>query len=444
MRPSTGYARIGDQSVAYQVIGEGPVDVVTVLGARAPFDAEWDDPSVRAWYRQFDGFARNIRFDTRGVGASDPLPPDPLPSWESLADEVEAVLDALRSDRAVILAGGNGGPAGALFATTRPERTAGIIFFQSSARWLVDDDYPFGLTEDELDALLDRIGREWGTDALVGFFFPSRVDDPEFHDYLAKHERATTSPAAIQKLMAAEMRADARPLLEAIRVPTLVIHRTDSPAYPIEHGRYIAAHVDGAELVELPGGDAAPYWEKPELSTEAIKNFLSRTLAIRQPDRQLATIVFTDIVDSTTKAEELGDRRWQALLDRHNEIASQIVADHEGRLIRSTGDGIIATFSGPGRAIAGSAALQRQMVPLDLTLRVGVHTGEIETSGDDIGGIAVHLAARIVAEARPGEILVSRTVKDLVVGSDLVFADRGTHELKGIEDSWQLYSVAAA
>ncbi len=309
-------------------------------------------------------------------------------------------------------------------------------------RRLVADDYPVGLTEQELEALLERIGREWGTDAMVEFFFPSRIGDPEFREYLAKHERTTTTPGAVQKLMAIELRADARALLPAIRVPTLLLHRTSNPEYAAAHGRYIAEHVDGAVLVELPGGDAAPYWDYPELSVAAIKEFVSRTQTITQPDRRLATVLFTDIAESTEKAEQLGDRRWQAVLDRHNEIAAQAVRDNQGEVVKSTGDGILATFAGPGRAIAGAQTLQRQLTRLDIALRIGIHTGEIETRGADIGGLAVHLAARIMGEAQPAEILVSRTVKDLVVGSDLTFEDRGSHTLKGIDEPWQLYAVA--
>ncbi len=444
MRPVTGYATLDDQSIAYQLIGEGPGAIIYALGARAPFDAEWDEPNIRAFYQQFDGFARSIRFDQRGIGASDPVSLDALPPWESLADEIGAVLDAVGVETATVLAGGPGGPAGALFAATRPERTAGLIFFQTSMRRLVDEDYPFGLTEDELDDLVERIGRAWGTDAFVEFFFPSRVGDPDFRAYLAKHERSAASPAAIQKMMAIEARADARALLSAVQSPTLVVHRAGNPEYPIEHGRYIAEQIEGAEFVELPGGDAAPYWEHPELSVAAIKDFMERTQAITRPDRRLATVVFTDIVASTQRAEELGDGRWQALLDRHHEIAAQVVEDHDGNVIRSTGDGILAVFTGPGRAIVGSAALQRQLRPLDLELRTGIHTGEVERSGDDVGGIAVHLAARIMDRAEPGEILVSRTVKDLVVGSDLAFTDRGVHSLKGIDEPWQLYGFVLA
>ena len=352
-------------------------------------------------------------------------------------------MDAVGWRRATVLGGGPAGPAAALFAATRPERTAGLILFQTAMRRLVDDDYPFGLTEEEVEALLERVGREWGTEAMVEFFFPSRVGDPEFREYLAKHERSTTSPAAVRRLMAMELRADARALLPAIRVPTLVLHRASNPEFPIEHARYIAEHVEGAELVELPGGDAAPYWEYPELSVTAMKDFVSHTQAVAQPERRLSTVLFTDIVESTAKAELLGDSRWQALLDRHHEIVRQGVGDQQGDVVKFTGDGVLATFPGPGRAIASAHSLSSALRDIGLDIRTGIHTGEIEVRRGDVGGLSVHLAARIMSEAQAGEILVSRTVKDLVVGSDLEFEPRGLYSFKGISDEWQLYAVAS-
>jgi class 3 adenylate cyclase len=271
--------------------------------------------------------------------------------------------------------------------------------------------------------------------------FPSRVSDPDFASFYAKVQRATTSPTAIGKYMATEIDADGRPVLPTITVPTLVLHRRNSTSIPIEHGRYMAEHIPNAELIELPGGDVAPYWETPELVVTAIEEFVSGGRPAAALDRQLATVVFTDIVDSTRKAEELGDRSWQALLDRHHEIAKHAVANHAGHWIRSTGDGILATFVGPGRAIVTATGLQTDIAGIDLHIRTGIHTGEIEVRGNDVGGIAVHLAARIMAQAQPDEILVSRTVKDLVVGSDLAFEDRGTYALKGINEDWQLYAV---
>ena len=446
MEPATGYATLGEERIAYQIIGDGPVDIVVTAGWWSPFDIEWEEPSIRAFYLRLARFSRVIRFDRRGMGVSDPIPLDALPPWESLADEILAVMDEVGSDQAFVLAAGNAGPAGALFAASHPDRTAGLILSQTTVRYQRDDDYPFGITEEEQAASIATATEDWGAGSspLLDAAFPSRASDPEFIKFNARVQRATTSPRAIAKYLAAEAEVDGRAVLPTITVPTLIAHRTDSPMLSIDHGRYMAEHVPNATLVEIPGGDAAPYWEYPEIFVAAVEEFVSGAKPAAAPDRQLATVMFTDIVDSTRKAEELGDRRWQALLDRHHEIARQTVGSHTGQWVRSTGDGILATFPGPGRAIVSAEDLLNAIASIDLRLRTGIHTGEIEISGDDVGGIAVHLAARVMAEANANEILVSRTVKDLVVGSDLSFEDRGTHALKGVDDPWQLYAVVRA
>jgi pimeloyl-ACP methyl ester carboxylesterase len=443
MEPTTGYALLDDQHIAYQIIGDGPIDIILTVGWWAPFDTDWDEPNIRAFFQQLARFSRVIRFDRRGIGASDPVPLDALPPWESLADEIEAVMDAVGSERAVIVSAGDSGPAGALFAATRPGRTIGLILFHTTVRTLEDHDYPFGISAEESEAQLGAILEHWGSGMMIDIAYPSRVGDPGFMQFVAKVQRAGASPTAMRKYLEANAIADARALLPTITVPTLVLHRTNSPVIPIEHGRYMAEHIPGARLVELPGGDLAPYWEYPELFIGAVEDFVAGAQPAGDPDRQLATVMFTDIVDSTRRAEELGDRYWQALLDRHHEIAKQSVKDHSGRWIRSTGDGILATFTGPGRAIVGAATLRGGLAGIDLHIRTGIHTGEIEIRGDDVGGIAVHLAARVMSEAHADEILVSRTVKDLVVGSDITFQDRGVHSLKGIGEGWQLFAVAA-
>lgn len=442
MERSTGYAELGGQRIAYEVIGDGAIDLILNTGWFNTFDVEWDDPHARAYLQQMARFARLIRFDRRGVGASDPIPPDALPPWEALSDEIEAVMDAAGSDQAVVFAGGTAAPAAALFAASRPERAVGLVLFHATVRLLGDDTYPFGLSEEEHDQMLQLLGQEWGTGRFFATLFPSRAGDPEFVELLAKSERATTSPTQIRRYIEADASSDGRAVLPLITVPTLVLHRSDSPALPIEHGRYIVEHVPNGTLVELPGGDIAPFYEYPELSLAAIEEFLSALGPASEPDRQLATVLFTDIVESTRKAEELGDRRWQELLDRHNEVARQTVEALSGRWVRFTGDGVLATFPGPGRAIVGADRLQTEISTVGLHIRTGIHTGEVEIRGGDVGGIAVHLAARVMEQADTDEILVSRTVKDLVVGSDLQFIDRGVHTLKGIDESWHLFAVA--
>lgn len=442
MEPTTGYAELGEERIAYQIIGDGPVDLVVTAGWWSPFDPEWEEPSIRAFFIELSRFCRVIRFDRRGIGASDPIPLDALPPWESLADEIMAVMDAVGSEQAFLLAAGNAGPGGALFAATHPDRTSGLILFQTTVRVLSDDDYAIGHTVEEVAEWAETTTKDWGTETVpTDIWFPSRVDDPGFPRFIARVQRATSSPRAVGKYIAAESSSDGRSVLPSITVPTIVVHRAESLALSIEHGRYMAEHIPNATLVEIPGGDVVPYWEYPELTIAAIAEFVTGSQPAPAVNRQLSTVMFTDIVDSTRTAESLGDRRWQAVLDRHHEITRQTVGAHTGHWVRSTGDGMLATFPGPGRAIAGATDLLAAIAGIDLRLRTGIHTGEIEITGNDVGGIAVHLAARVMAEARANEILVSRTVKDLVVGSDLTFEDRGVHSLKGIEDDWHLYAV---
>ncbi len=438
---TTGYAQLGDDRIAYQVIGEGPVDVVLTVGWWGSFDVEWEDTALRAFYKQMASYARVIRFDRRGTGASDSIPLDALPPWESFASEIECVMDAVGSDQAAIIAAGGAGPTGMFFAATRPDRVRALVLYQTTARYLEDDDYPIGFSEQAMDAYKSRFREGWGTGEVLDLLFPSRAGDERFRSWYGKVQRSISSPGAIQKYMEAESATDARDLLSAVKVPTLVIHRTDNEFYPPEWGRYLAAHIDGAVMAEHPGGDVAPYWDQPDLFLDTFEEFLTGTRREAPKNRQLATILFTDIVESTATAETLGDRRWRALIDLHDDTARALVAEHEGHFVKTTGDGIVATFDGPGRAIRGATELQYELAKANLRIRTGIHTGEIEVRGNDIGGIAVHLAARIMAEAEAGEILVSRTVRDLVVGSDIGFQDRGNHTLKGIEGNWQLFSV---
>ncbi|MFQ5966255.1 MAG: adenylate/guanylate cyclase domain-containing protein [Acidimicrobiia bacterium] len=441
MEPTTGYAQLDDQRIAYQVIGDGPIDIVLTTGFWGSFDVEWEDPGIRLFYQQMAGLARVIRFDRRGSGASDPIPLDALPPWESYADEIEAVMDAVGSDEAALIVAANAGPVGLLFAATHPERVRALILYQTAVRYLQDDDYTIGRPRQELEQHQERFRESWGTGEILDLLFPSRAGDERFQQWYGKLERSITSPGAIQKYMEAEQETDARFLLPSITVPTLVIHRTDSPFSPLALGQYMADHIDGAQLVELPGADVAPYWDRPELTLDAVEEFLTGVRREAPTDRQLATVLFTDIVDSTKRAEALGDRRWRAMLDLHDDTAKGLVEDHAGQLVKTTGDGILATFDGPGRAIRGATLLQDELARADLHIRTGIHAGEVEIRDNDVGGIAVHLAARIMAEAGADEILVSRTVRDLVVGSDISFEDRGTHTLKGIEGEWQLFSV---
>jgi class 3 adenylate cyclase len=441
LEPLTGYADLEDQRIAYQVIGDGPVDIVYTAGFWGSFDIEWEEPAHRLFFQQLASFSRLIRFDMRGTGASDPIPLDAPPPWESFAEEIEAVMDAVGSAQAVLIAGGPAPPAALLFTATRPERVRALILFMAAVRYLEDDDYEIGLSPHQLAARMSDFEAGWGTGETFDLLFPSRAGDERLRAWYAKFQRLISSPGAIQRYQEAAASADARSLLSSIAVPTMVMHPRGNAFVPLPLARYIAEHIDGAEFLELPGADVAPFWERPDVALEAIERFVVGTPRAPAADRQLATVLFTDIVDSTGIAEALGDRRWAAVLDLHDDAARSLVETGSGRLIKTTGDGILATFDGPGRAIRCAIALHDELARADLRIRAGIHTGEVEFRGDDVGGIAVHLASRIMSVADPGETLVSNTVKDLVIGSDLAFEDRGVNLLKGIEGRWQLYAV---
>lgn len=441
MEPVTGYALLGDQRIAYQVIGDGPLDIVFTAGFFGSFDVEWEEPAHRLFLQHMASYARVIRFDQRGTGASDPIPLDALPPWEALAEEIEVVMNAVGSERAAILAGGPAPPAALLLAATRPERVRALVLFMAAVRYLEDDDYPIGMSPQQLKQNMARFEEGWGSGQTFDLLFPSRAGDERLRAWFAKFQRLISSPRAIQKYQEAAAIADARALLPTITVPTLVLHPKENSFVPAELSRYIAEHIEGATFMELPGADVVPYWDHPEIALNAIEEFLTGTRSVTLTDRQLSTVLFTDIVDSTGKAERLGDRRWAAVLDLHDGTARDVIERTGGKLIKTTGDGVLATFDGPGRAIRGAIGLQDELARMDVRIRAGIHTGEVELRGDDVGGIAVHLAARIMAAAAPGEIAVSNTVRDLVIGSDIAFQDRGAHALKGIGGRWQVYSV---
>jgi class 3 adenylate cyclase/pimeloyl-ACP methyl ester carboxylesterase len=448
VQPRTGYARLGDDRIAYQIIGEGAADLVLGPGTFGSMDAEWEEPEWALFYRRWAQFSRLIRYDPLGSGSSDPVSLDALPPWESSAAETLAVMDAAGSERATILGFLNGGPPAMLFATTKPERTAGLILYHTAARHVRADDYPFGLGPDMVSALIAQIVEAWGTEAATYGFFPSRASDPRFRRWYAKHSRSAASPRAVASYMAEMFRSDARSILPAIHVPTLILHRTDYAFVPIEHARYLAEQIEGAKLIELPGRDAVPIWEDPDGFLEAVQAFISevnpRQRSEPRADRVMATVLFTDIVASTQQAGAIGDRQWKDRLDLHDELSRRRVHEHGGRLIETTGDGILATFDGPGRAIGCALELCRDLERVGLPIRSGVHAGEVEIRANGIGGITVHIAARVLDKAERGEVLVSRTVRDLVVGSNIAFDDRGTHVLKGIDGEWKLFAVVDA
>ena len=441
VQPETRYTWLGQDRIAYQVLGQGPPDLVVTPGSFSHVDTMWEDPAAALMYRRLASFARLIRFDRVGTGASDPAPLEHLPPWESYAEELAVVLDEVGSGNAAILVSTDAGSMAMYFAATKPERTSALILFNTTAKYLAADDYPIGVPREVADALLAQLDQLWGTEAMAQLMVPSRANDERFRRWLAKAARSAASPRAAQAFLRVMFEIDARPFLPLIQAPTLVLHRIGYPLVPIEHGRYLAEHIQDAKLVKLPGSDGALPYQAADVVFDHVEKFLGNLRRPPVPARVLATVLFTDIVGSTEQVSRLGDRRWRELLEVHDELARRLVEEFGGQLVKTTGDGILATFDGPGRAIRCAAALRDKLRGIGLQIRAGLHTGEVELRGGDVGGIGVHIAARIVAAAASGEILTSRTVRDLVVGSDIAVEDRGTQALKGIDGTWQLFAI---
>jgi class 3 adenylate cyclase len=441
VQPETRYAWLGQDRIAYQVLGQGPPDLV-MTGA-VTIDVAWEDPGVALFLHSLASFSRLILFDRRGTGASDPPPPEPLPPWESHAEELAVVLDAVGSERTAILAEIDTTPAAILFAATRTERTSALILVHASAKYVASDDYPIGIPREVAEALVAQVDQLWGTDAMAAMYVPSRAGDERFRRWWAKLLRTGASPrAAARALLRTVLEVDLRTLLPLIQAPTLVLHRRDFHVPPVEHARFLAEHIPDARLVELPGADISVIWDTPEVALDVVEEFLTGVRPLPRPMRVLSTVLFTDIVGSTERASRLGDRRWRELLNAHDELARRLVEEFGGQLIKMTGDGILATFDSPGRGVRCATALRDQLRGIGLQIRVGLHTGEVELRNGDVGGLAVHIAARVMAAARLGEVVTSRTVRDLIVGSDIAVEDRGEHALKGIDGSWQLFAVS--
>jgi pimeloyl-ACP methyl ester carboxylesterase len=437
--PETHYARSGDVNIAYQVMGDGPFDLVLISGFVSHLDLDLDEPRMAYFLRRLASFSRLIRFDKRGTGLSDR--PGGLPDLETRMDDVRAVMDAVGSERAALLGYSEGGPMSCLFAATYPERTSALVIYASYAkRQDPDDDYPWAATSSERRAYAQQIERDWGVDADLGSMAPNA--DAVLRAWWARRARAAASPAAARDLVLVNSLIDTRAVLPTIRVPTLVLHRTGDRDSRVEEGRYLAEHIPGARFVELPGDDHFVSID-PDQILDEVEEFLTGARPAPEPDRVLATVLFTDIVGSTEQAAQLGDRRWRDLLERYQTLAQREVERFRGRAIDTAGDGMFATFDGPARGIRCARAVDSSARELGIHVRAGLHTGEWELMGDKVAGVAVHTGARIMAQAQPGEILVSSTVRDLVAGSGIEFEDRGEHELKGV-GCWRLYSVGDA
>jgi class 3 adenylate cyclase len=432
---------VGGAEVAYQIVGQGPPDVVYLSGF-SHIDLQWENPVSAPFLERLASFGRLILLDRRGTGVSDAIPDDAMPTWEGWADDLAAVLDAVGSERTAVLAENDGGPTGLLFTAMQPERVSALVLANTAARVLMAEDYPMGIAPEAVDAWVEMWRATWGTSDMVAMTYPSRANDPEFRAWAAKVARAVATP----KNVAAQIRyivesLDARHALPLIQVPTLVLHTKSNLIWSIEEGRYLAEHIDGAKFVELPGGDVSIVASTNGI--EEIVEFLTGERPAVEVDRILTTLLFTDIVGATERAASLGDQAWHSLLDAHDRVVRDHLRRFRGKEIKTTGDGFLASFDGPARAIRCALALAEATVALGLDLHLGLHTGECEVRGDDLGGLAVHVAARIASLAAPGEVLVSSTVKDLVAGSRIDFADRGEHELKGVPGTWRLYRVVS-
>ena len=441
-QPKTQYAKSGDLHIAYQVVGQGSVDLVLVPGWVSHIEFAWDEPWLSAFLQRLSSFSRLILLDRRGTGLSDRVAN--LPTLEQRMDDVRAVMDAVGSERAAIFGISEGGPMCLMFAATYPERTTALVLYGTFARLTRAPDYPIGMPADALQIFLERIERGWGTGFSADVFAPSMAGNDRFRESWARLERFAVSPASARSLIAMMYETDARQILPVIRVPTLLVQRVGDRVSRIEGARYMAERIPGVKYVELPGDDHIPWLGDVEAVLGEVEEFLTGVRHGREADRVLATILFADIVGSTEKAAALGDRRWRELLDTYYALARRELARFRGREIDTAGDGFFAAFDGPARGIRCAAAIAAGVRPLGIEVRAGLHTGECEVMGEKVGGIAVHIGARIASHARPGEVLVSSTVKDLVAGAGLGFDDQGAHALKGVPGEWRLFAARAA
>ena len=441
--PETRFAKSDDLHIAYQVVGDDahPLDLVLAPGWVSHVEHAWEEPHYAAFLRRLAGFSRLVLFDRRGTGLSDRVAR--LPTLEERMDDVRAVMDAAGSRRAALLGISEGGPMCTLFAATHPERTTALVLCNAFARNVRGDDHPWCLPTHLFQRLVDEIGDSWGQGRMAELLAPSLAGDREFVRRWARFERLAVSPGAAQMLLQMIADTDVREVLPLVRVPTLVVHRLEDQAARIEGARYLARRIAGARLVELPGGDHFPWVGDVDALVGEIEEFLTGARSAPEADRVLATVLFVDIADSTRRLAELGDRRWGALLERFLGLVRAEVRRFGGRLVDTAGDGGFATFDGPVRAIRCALALRDAVRTLDLALRAGVHTGECHFVGGRATGIAVHLGARVAAEAVPDEVLVSSTVKHRVAGADLRFEDRRARALRGIPGTWHLHAVAA-
>jgi class 3 adenylate cyclase len=439
-KPSVLYAQSGDVHIAHQVVGDGDLDLVLVQGFASHLDIEWENPAIARFFGGLASFSRLIRFDKRGLGLSD-RNVDPV-SLEERMDDVRAVMDAVGSERGALMGISEGVPMSILFAATYPERTQALVLYGGMARATAAPGYPWGPSaEGFAQATEELIMPVVYSGGDIDAWAPSLNEDPAAREWLGRYRRAAMSPDGIETVIKMFLDIDVRHVLPTLHVPTLVLHRHGDRVVNWRASKWMAEQIPGASRVELPGQDHFPWAGDTDAIVEEVRAFLTGTRVAEEPDRVLATVMFTDVVESTARAASLGDRRWTELLDAHDDAVRRELMAFRGREVKTTGDGFLATFDGPARGIRCARAIRSAATSLHVDVRVGLHTGEIELRGDDIGGLAVHIGQRVQAAAQPAEIVVSSTVKDLVAGSGIEFEDRGERELKGVPGSWRLFAV---
>lgn len=438
MPPKTKYAKSGGASIAYQVVGEGPFDLVMVPGFVSHVEANWEFPGARRFFNRLGSFSRLILYDKRGTGLSDPV--SEVPSMEQRVADLHAVLDAAGSERPAILGVSEGGPLAIQFAASHPERARVLVLYGTAPRFTHAPDFEWAAPPRALEVMLKTIEEQWGEGALWEMFAPSLAEDSTAREQWGQFQRIAASPSMARAVTEALTKIDVRSLLPQIQVPALILHRAGEIAIPVQSARYTAEVIPGAKLVELPGRDHVPFVGDVDALVGEIEEFLTGERHSDEAERVMATILFTDIIDSTVKARELGDRAWGELLERYYGAVRKELARFNGREMDTAGDGFFAAFDRPARALECAHAIRDAVKGLDLEVRAGLHAGECEVIGKKLGGMAVHIAARVMALADPGEILVSETVKTLLMGSSIPFDDRGVHELKGVPAEWRLYA----
>jgi pimeloyl-ACP methyl ester carboxylesterase len=436
--PETRYARSGDLYIAYQVVGDGP-DLVWIPGWISNIDWYWEEPTVARYFERLASFSRLILFDRRGTGVSDSLPR--APTLEEQMDDVVAVMQAAGSEQAALMAQLEGGAMAMLFAATHPEMTRALVIYEGMARMSWAPDYDWALKDEQRAAWL---GSGWGDGSRILSLSPSAASNPRMRRWFAKLERLAASPSTAARLVMMNAQVDVRAVLPSIQAPTLVLHRQQDTFVDMRHSHYLAEHIPGARFVELPGSEVISFGTDDDSLLDEVEEFLTGARKSAETERVLATVMFADIVGSTSRAAEVGDRQWRHTLESLATSTGSLLERFRGRPVKTMGDGFLATFDGPARAIGAAVAVQRMaQTDFGLAIRTGVHTGEVEVMGQDVGGMAVHIGARIMACAEPGEVVVSGTVKDLVVGSGIDFEERGEHELRGVPGRWRLFAVAA-